>query len=238
MISIFINRIFRAIKIDIDLYEEVEKDKSATIQAGTVVVLSSLAAGVGALGSILLAIFNRRLSFNVLKDVTERSALTGAMIFGIFVGATAFSYVFRSLGGDDLIHEFVNEMGFGPWGILFVMMGLVFLLGFFFDWVEITLIVLPLFAPIMQTLDFGDHLPSHMIVPWIAVLLAVNLQTSFLTPPFGFALFYMKGVSPPEVKIQTIYRGIIPFVLLQLLGLILVIKFPEIALWLPSLILD
>ena len=196
------------------------------------------AAGVGALGSILLAIFNRRLSFNVLKDVTERSALTGAMIFGIFVGATAFSYVFRSLGGDDLIHEFVNEMGFGPWGILFVMMGLVFLLGFFFDWVEITLIVLPLFAPIMQTLDFGDHLPSQMIVPWIAVLLAVNLQTSFLTPPFGFALFYMKGVSPPEVKIQTIYKGIIPFVLLQLLGLILVIKFPEIALWLPGLILD
>jgi tripartite ATP-independent transporter DctM subunit len=196
------------------------------------------AAGVGALGSIILAIFNRRLSFNVLKDVTERSALTGAMIFGIFVGATAFSYVFRSLGGDDLIHEFVNEMGFGPWGILFVMMGLVFLLGFFFDWVEITLIVLPLFAPIMQTLDFGDHLPSHMIVPWIAVLLAVNLQTSFLTPPFGFALFYMKGVSPPEVKIQTIYKGIIPFVLLQLLGLILVIKFPEIALWLPGLILD
>ena len=196
------------------------------------------AAGVGALGSIILAIFNRRLSFNVLKDVTERSALTGAMIFGIFVGATAFSYVFRSLGGDDLIHEFVNEMGFGPWGILFIMMGLVFLLGFFFDWVEITLIVLPLFAPIMQTLDFGDHLPSHMIVPWIAVLLAVNLQTSFLTPPFGFALFYMKGVSPPEVKIQTIYKGIIPFVLLQLLGLILVIKFPEIALWLPGLILD
>ena len=173
-----------------------------------------------------------------MKDVTERSALTGAMIFGIFVGATAFSYVFRSLGGDDLIHEFVNEMGFGPWGILFVMMGLVFLLGFFFDWVEITLIVLPLFATLMQALDFGDHLPSHMIVPWIAVLLAVNLQTSFLTPPFGFALFYMKGVSPPEVKIQTIYKGIIPFVLLQLLGLVLVIKFPEIALWLPGLILD
>ena len=196
------------------------------------------AAGVGALGSIILAIFNKRLSFNILKDVTERSALTGAMIFGIFIGATAFSYVFRSLGGDDLIHEFVNEMGFGPWGILFVMMGLVFLLGFFFDWVEITLIVLPLFAPIMQTLDFGDHLPSNMIVPWIAVLLAVNLQTSFLTPPFGFALFYMKGVSPPEVKIQTIYKGIIPFVLLQLLGLVLVIKFPDIALWLPGLILD
>ena len=195
------------------------------------------AAGVGALGSIILAVFNKRLSFKVLKDVTERSALTGAMIFGIFIGATAFSYVFRSLGGDDLIHAFINEMGFGPWGILFVMMGLVFLLGFFFDWVEITLIVLPLFAPIMKELDFGSHVPSEMIIPWMAVLLAVNLQTSFLTPPFGFALFYMKGVAPPEVRIQTIYKGIIPFVLLQLLGLALIIKFPEIALWLPNIIL-
>ena len=195
------------------------------------------AAGVGALGSIILAVFNKRLNFKILKDVTERSALTGAMIFGIFIGATAFSYVFRSLGGDDLIHAFVNEMGFGPWGILFVMMGLVFLLGFFFDWVEITLIVLPLFAPIMQELDFGNHVSTEMIIPWMAVLLAVNLQTSFLTPPFGFALFYMKGVAPPEVRIQTIYKGIIPFVLLQLLGLALIIKFPEIALWLPDIIL-
>ena len=196
------------------------------------------AAGVGALGSIILAIFNRRLSISVLKEVTERSALTGAMIFGIFIGATAFSYVFRSLGGDDLIHTFVSEMGFGPWGILFVMMGLVFLLGFFFDWVEITLIVLPLFAPIMRTLDFGEHVSNEFIIPWIAVLLAVNLQTSFLTPPFGFALFYMKGVAPAGVKIQTIYKGIIPFVILQLVGLFLVIRFPEIALWLPNYILD
>ena len=181
---------------------------------------------------------NRRLNYKVLKDVTERSALTGAMIFGIFIGATAFSYVFRSLGGDDLIHKFVSEMGFGPWGILFVMMGLVFLLGFFFDWIEITLIVLPLFAPIMKTLDFGDHVQGELIIPWVAVLLAVNLQTSFLTPPFGFALFYMKGVAPPDIKIQNIYKGIIPFVLLQLIGLILVISFPQIALWLPSLILE
>ena len=196
------------------------------------------AAGVGALGSILLAIFNKRLNFKILKEVTERSSLTGAMIFGIFVGATAFSYVFRSLGGDDLIHQFVNEIGFGPWGILFIMMGLVFLLGFFFDWVEITLIVLPLFAPIMKTLDFAGHVQPELVIPLIAVLLAVNLQTSFLTPPFGFALFYMKGVSPPEVKIQTIYKGIIPFVLLQLAGLALVITFPEIALWLPARILD
>ena len=103
---------------------------------------------------------------------------------------------------------------------------------------EITLIVLPLFAPIMKTLDFAGHVAPDLIIPWIAVLLAVNLQTSFLTPPFGFALFYMKGVAPSDVKIQTIYKGIIPFVALQLVGLALVIKFPEIALWLPSRILD
>ena len=196
------------------------------------------AAGVGALGSILLAIFNRRLNYKVLKSVTERSALTCAMIFGIFIGATAFSYVFRSLGGDDLIHAFVEHLGLGSWGILFLMMGMVFLLGFFFDWVEITLIVLPLFAPIMKLMDFGDHVPAEMIIPWVAVLLAVNLQTSFLTPPFGFALFYLKGVAPPNVKIQMIYKGIIPFVVLQLIGLFLVIRFPEIALWLPSVVLD
>ena len=160
------------------------------------------------------------------------------MIFGIFIGATAFSYVFRSLGGDDLIHAFVEHLGLGSWGILFLMMGMVFLLGFFFDWVEITLIVLPLFAPIMKLMDFGDHVPAEMIIPWVAVLLAVNLQTSFLTPPFGFALFYLKGVAPPNVKIQMIYKGIIPFVVLQLIGLFLVIRFPEIALWLPSVVLD
>ncbi len=197
------------------------------------------AAGVGALGAVLLAIFNRKLNFPVLKDVLERSALTVAMIFGIFIGATCFSYVYRSLGGDDLVHEFVTHIGLGSWGLLFLMMGMVFALGFFFDWIEITLIVLPLFAPIMRTMDFGNHIPFAVdIVPWIAILLAVNLQTSFLTPPFGFALFYMKGVAPPMVKMQQIYRGIIPFVALQLLGLAAVIIFPALALWLPHVMLD
>ena len=111
--------------------------------------------------------------------------------------------------------------------------------GFFFDWIEITLIVLPLFAPIMKLMDFGVHIPYPVdIVPWIAILLAVNLQTSFLTPPFGFALFYMKGVAPPHVKMQQIYRGIIPFVTLQLIGLGFVIGFPQLALWLPHVLLD
>ena len=196
------------------------------------------AAAVGALGSIILAFFNRRLTKTVIKSVTERSALTCAMIFGLFIGATAFSYVFRSLGGDDLIHHFVESLGLGSWGILFFMMGMVFLLGFFFDWVEITLIVLPLFLPILGTLDFGTHLDPTMVVPWVAVLIAVNLQTSFLTPPFGFALFYLKGVAPKSIKIQMVYKGIIPFVLLQLVGLITIILFPELVLWLPNKLLD
>ena len=197
------------------------------------------AAGVGALGAILLAVMNRKLNYGVLKDVLIRSALTIGMIFGIFIGATCFSYVYRVLGGDDVVHHFIMTIGLGDWGLLFLMMGMVFLLGFFFDWIEITLIVLPLFAPIMKLMDFGVHIPYPVdIVPWIAILLAVNLQTSFLTPPFGFALFYMKGVAPPHVKMQQIYRGIIPFVTLQLIGLGFVIGFPQLALWLPHVLLD
>ncbi len=196
------------------------------------------AAGVGGAGAILLAVLNRRLSFTVLKDVIERSALTGGMLFGIFLGATCFSYVFRALGGDDIVIELVESLGFGSWGLLLILMAIVFFLGFFFDWIEITLIVLPVFSPIIAELDFGDHVAKIEMVYWFAILLAVNLQTSFLTPPFGFALFYMKGVAPPEVKIQQIYKGIIPFVLLQLTGLGLVMAFPELALWLPRTLLD
>ncbi len=196
------------------------------------------ASGVGAAGAVLLAVINRRLNFKMMREVVERSALTGAMLFFIFIGATAFSYVFRSLGGDDIVIEFVEGTGFGSWGILFTLMGIVFLLGFFFDWIEITLIVLPVFAPIIELLDFGDHIAKIDLVYWFAILVAVNLQTSFLTPPFGFALFYMKGAAPPEVKIQQIYRGIVPFVGLQLIGLTLVMAFPEIAMWLPNKILN
>ncbi len=196
------------------------------------------AAGVGGAGAILLAAVNRRLNFSVLKDVLERSALTGGMLFGIFLGATCFSYVFRALGGDDIVIGLVESLGLGSWGLLLMLMAIVFFLGFFFDWIEITLIVLPVFSPIIGALDFGNHVESLEITYWFAILLAVNLQTSFLTPPFGFALFYMKGVAPPEVKIQQIYKGIIPFVLLQLAGLGLIMAFPDIALWLPRVLLN
>ena len=196
------------------------------------------AAGVGAAGATLLAIFNRKLNFSVLKDVVERTALTNAMLFFIFVGATAFSYVFRSLGGDDFIKDVIYSVGVNPWGILGILMAVTFFLGFFFDWIEITLIVLPVFAPILASLDFGDHLPKSEVIYWFSILMAVNLQTSFLTPPFGFALFYMKGVAPPQVRLSQIYRGIVPFVILQLIGLGLVMAFPGIAMWLPRVLLD
>jgi tripartite ATP-independent transporter DctM subunit len=196
------------------------------------------AAGVGAAGSILLAAYNRKLDMKVLSEVSERTALTTSMIFFIFIGATAFSYVFRSLGGDYIVEDIILESGLGSWGILFLLMGTVFFLGFFFDWVEITLIILPVFTPIFRLLDFGDHVAHVDKVYWFAILVAVNLQTSFLTPPFGFALFYMKGVAPPSVSLPQIYRGIIPFVMLQLVGLGLVIAFPDIALWLPRTLLN
>ncbi|MGF1477027.1 MAG: TRAP transporter large permease subunit [Geminicoccaceae bacterium] len=198
------------------------------------------AAGVGAAGAVLLAIFNRTLNLQTLKEVVHRTAITNAMIFGIFVGATCFSYVFRSLGGDFIVEDLILDSGLGDWGVLILIMAVVFALGFFFDWLEITLIVLPVFAPIVSQLSsFADHVGSaSAIVPWFAIVIAVNLQTSFLTPPFGFALFYLKGVAPPSVKIQQIYLGIIPFVLLQLLGLAMVIAFPQIAMWLPTTLLD
>ena len=192
------------------------------------------ASGVGALGALLLAAFKGKLSFASLQDVLERSALTTAMLFGLFVGATAFSYVFALLGGHHGIIHIMDVTGTGPWAVLILLMLIVFVLGFFFDWIEITLIILPVFAPIITKLDFGAHLPDpSLTVSWFAILMAVNLQTSFLTPPFGFALFYMKGAAPKGVSLAEIYRGIVPFVLLQILGLITLLLWPELALWIP-----
>jgi len=162
------------------------------------------------------------------------------MIFFIVISATCFAYVFRSLGGDDVVSELILAAGLDSWGLLFLIMGIVFILGFFLDWIEITLIILPIFAPLVAGFDFGDHVPAlaglqgDEVTFWFTVLIAVNLQTSFLTPPFGFALFYMKGLAPPEVSITDIYVGIIPFVALQLVGLSLCLAFPWIVLWLPN----
>ena len=176
--------------------------------------------------------------WRTFREVMDNTILTNAMIFGIFIGATLFSYIFRALGGDELIIGVVDALGFGSWGLLILILGLVFVLGFFFDWIEITLIVLPVFTPVIAQMDFGDHVQSREVVYWLAILIAMNLQTSFLTPPFGFALFFLKAVAPKGVRLQQIYRGIVPFVLLQLVALTLVILFPEIAMWLPRGLLD
>ena len=198
----------------------------------------SEAGAVGAFGALMLAWFNRRLSFKVLESVCHASARTIAMIFFIIISATCFAYVYRSLGGDDIVEHLILEAGLSSWGLLFLLMGITFILGFFLDWIEITLIVLPIFAPLVIGLDFGDHLPQTDVIFWFIILMAVNLQTSFLTPPFGFALFYLKGIAPKEIKIQSVYKGIIPFVTIQVLGLILVIWKPDIALWLMRSVYD
>ncbi len=207
------------------------------------------AAGVGAFGAILLALFNRKLNRKVLNDVCQSSALTTGMIFLIVMGATSFSYMFRALYGEDLIIDFIDWLELGPWGLLIIILVVVFLLGFFFEWVEITLIILPVFGPLLadQAPAFVEYISAtgmtlgdakKQVIYWFAILFAINLQTSFLTPPFGFALFYMKGAAPNSISINQIYRGMIPFVLLQLVGLLAVMLWPQIALWLPSAVLN
>ncbi|MGI9523922.1 MAG: TRAP transporter large permease [Hyphomicrobiaceae bacterium] len=192
----------------------------------------SEAGSVGAFGAMLLALLAGRLNFGVLQGVCHTAARTIAMIFFIIISATCFAYVYRSLGGDDIVEQLIHSAGLDSWGFLFLLMGIAFILGFFLDWIEITLIVLPVFAPMVAGLDFGDHVAKADVMIWFTVLMAINLQTSFLTPPFGFALFYLKGIAPKEIRIQSVYYGIIPFVLLQLLALILVINYPQLAMWL------
>jgi len=192
----------------------------------------SEAGAVGAAGAILLAALWGRLDFKMMDTVCKSSGRTISMVFFIIISATCYAYVYRALGGDDIVERMIKEAGLGSWGFLFLVMAIVFFLGFFLDWIEITLIVLPVFSPLIKTLDFGAHVPQADIVYWFMILMAVNLQTSFLTPPFGFALFYIKGIAPKEVRIQSIYKGIIPFVILQLIGLLLVMAFPQLALWL------
>jgi tripartite ATP-independent transporter DctM subunit len=193
------------------------------------------ASGVGALGATLLAVWNKRFNYKVLKEVLYATFNTTAYIFGIFIGATCFALVLRGLGGDELIDKALTGLPLGPYGVMAVILGSVFLLGFFLDWIEITLIILPLLAPVVTAL--GIEIPAKIENPelvWFAVLVAVSLQTSFLTPPVGFAIFYLKGIAPPEVVLLDIYKGVVPFIILQLLGLIIVAIWPQLVVWLPT----
>jgi TRAP-type mannitol/chloroaromatic compound transport system permease large subunit len=171
----------------------------------------------------------------MMNEVIESSALTNALVFFIIFGATLFSFVFRALGGDDLVVELLKYVGIDTgWEILIFVMVLVFIMGFFFDFLEICLIVLPIFAPILLKVDFTPHIAENKdFMVWFVILVAVNLQSAFLTPPFGFALFYMKATVPPSVTMAHIYRGIVPFVALQVLTVAICMIWPEIILVLP-----
>lgn len=192
------------------------------------IVSPTEAAGVGAFGATLLAIMNKRFNMTMLAEVCRKTTITTAFVFGIFLGATAFAVVLRTLGGDEFISDLLQSIPLSPGGIVVVILLIAFVAGFFLDWLEISLILLPLVGPVVVALEFN--------LVWFVVLFALALQTSFLTPPVGFSLFYLKGVAPPSVTTMHIYKGVIPFVLLQLLAVLLVFIFPDLVLWLPEVI--
>ncbi len=184
-------------------------------------------AAVGALGAMILSAAHKQLTMDRLKAAMQLTVRLTSMVFMILIGAIAFGLVFRGMGGDTLVREVMTNIPGGVWGFMFASMLLIFVLGFFLDFLQICFIVVPIIAPIANLLGID--------LLWLAVLIGLNLQTSFLTPPFGFSLFYLKAVAPPEIQIQDIYRGIIPFVIIQILILILLILFPKLVTWLPDL---
>jgi tripartite ATP-independent transporter DctM subunit len=186
------------------------------------------AAAIGAFGATLLTLIRRKLNLNTLKDVMLRTTSLTSMVFIILIGASAFGLVFRGMGGDRYLTHLIETANLSPNMFLLIVMILVFVAGFFIDFIEITFIIVPVVAPIFI------HLNIDLL--WIGILIAINLQTSFLTPPFGFSLFYLKGVAPEGITTGHIYKGIIPYVIIQLVGLMLVILYPELALWLPKFI--
>ncbi len=184
-------------------------------------------AAVGALGAILLAAIHKRMNISNLREALQRTTRLTSMVFIIFIGATAFGLVFVGMGGDNLILDLFTALPGGKWTFLVVSMLLIFFLGFFLDFIEICFIVVPVIAPV------AIHMGIDPL--WFALLIALNLQTSFLTPPFGFSLFYLKASAPPTLKLDAIYRGIVPFVMIQMVVLGLIIAFPQISMWLPEL---
>jgi tripartite ATP-independent transporter DctM subunit len=222
---VFYKRVFRALIPPLFLIVAVLGSIFAGIASPTE------AASVGCVGAALLAIWNRKFNLQILREVMTATTKLTCMVFIILVGAAAFGLTFRELDGDELVRGFLFHIAhlYNKWLVLAIVMGVIFLVGFVLDFIEITFIHVPVLVPILIE-DF------HFDPLWICVLLAVNLQTSFMTPPFGFSLFYLKAVTPPEVKTGHIYRGIIPFVFFQLVGLLIVAFWPELATWLPSFI--
>ncbi|RLT95049.1 TRAP transporter large permease subunit [Ketobacter sp.] len=186
------------------------------------------AAAVGAVGATLLALLQRQLTWSNLQDIMTSTTKVTCMVFAILIGATLFSLVFRGFNGDDLIHEFINNMPGGVFSAMLLVMVVIFLLGFILDFIEITFVVVPIVGPVLLAMGIDPV--------WFGVMIAVNLQTSFLTPPFGFALFYLRGVTPDSIPTGTIYRGVAPFILIQIVTLSLIAIWPSLATWLPDIV--
>ena len=178
------------------------------------------AAAVGAMGATLLTVLEGKFNLTILNQVMRQTMQLTAMVFWILLGATTFTLVFRTLGGDDYLIELIQNANLSPMVFLTIVMVLIFIAGFFIDFIEIIFIFVPIITPIFNVYEV-DML-------WVGILMALNLQTSFLTPPFGFSLFYLKGVAPPEVTTQHLYRGIIPFIIIQIIMIAVVILFPEV----------
>lgn len=186
------------------------------------------AASVGAVGAIIMAAFKGQLRLSMLKDVVRSTTEVTSMVYFILIGATVFSLVFVGLEGDKLVETWLHNLPGGKWGALLIVMLIMFLLGFILDFIEIVFVVVPIVGPILLMLGFDPV--------WLGILMAINLQTSFLTPPFGFALFYLRGVAPEGLKTTQIYRGVIPFIIIQIIMMAILIAWPSLATWLPNLI--
>lgn len=184
------------------------------------------ASGLGAFGAVLMTALYGRFSLATLMEAARKTVVTTSTVLFLMIGATCFSAVFKAVGGDDLVEAGIMAFGDGPYIVLAVVMMSIFLLGFVLDWLEITLILMPIFAPVISGLDFGNGLSGDALLIWFGILVAVNLQTSFLTPPFGFSLFYLRGAVGNRLSTPEIYGGVVPFIALQLLVLALLILFP------------
>jgi len=188
------------------------------------------AAAVGAIGAITLAVSRKQLNISILREVMQNTTRISSMVFMILIGASIFSLVFRGFEGDELIQEFLTELPGGTYGALFLVMLVMFLLGFVLDFIEITFVVIPIVGPILLAMGIDPI--------WLGILIAINLQTSFLTPPFGFALFYLRGVAPDSIKTTDIYKGVMPFILIQIFAMGVIAYWPGIATWLPHVVMD
>jgi tripartite ATP-independent transporter DctM subunit len=184
------------------------------------------AAGVGGMGALLLALLRREIGLSRLRDIMQATLKISSMVFLILIGASIFSLVFRGFGGDDGVHAILQSLPGGVVGAVILVMLVMFLLGFVLDFIEITFVVVPIVGPVLLAMGLDPV--------WLGVMIAINLQTSFLTPPFGFALFYLRGVAPPTVTTPQIYRGVVPFIAIQLGALLLIALFPELVTWLPG----